>query len=206
MVEPRPANPIGWDRRASAGLFADRRLCHTPRAGRARRAANVLEPDPIDVAFPRGAPRPLSVTCSVFGSRMSAQQIHHGCFELRRIVVPVAVHLPRLPGKGAVVGRRPGMNGIVCLPEPVVGPDVCGRRHFAGRRLHGLDLARGRELAHHLDTEVDVHGIATAFGMVIEENVVPVGPEAWLRAQEGPDLIERWPPGGADLADRDLTG
>src|SRR5207237_2788064 len=78
-------------------------------------------------------------------------------------------------------------------------------RDLARWRDHWLDRARRRKLAYALDTEIDIHWIAASCRMVIEEDVVPVGPEAWLCAQERPDLVERRPPNCADAANRDFA-
>jgi hypothetical protein len=41
--------------------------------------------------------------------------------------------------------------------------------------------------------------------MVIHKNIVSIGPQAGLRAQECPDLIEGRPPDFANAAGRDLS-
>jgi len=76
-------------------------------------------------------------------------------------------------------------------------PTIC-------RRLHWPDVARRRKLAYDLDPEINIHRIAAPGRMVIEENVVSIGPKVRLRAQERPNLVERRTPNGADIADRDF--
>jgi hypothetical protein len=46
-----------------------------------------------------------------------------------------------------------------------------------------------------------VHRITILAGMVIDEDIVSIGPQAGLRAQECPDLIEGRPPDVPNPAD-----
>ena len=59
-----------------------------------------------------------------------------------------------------------------------LAPWLFGRVHFAGSFKCARDL----------DTEVAQYRRARLSGVVVEKNVVAVGPQAWLAANEGPDL------------------
>ena len=78
-------------------------------------------------------------------------------------------------------------------------------RGLAARSSYGSDLARSGELSCDLDAKVGVHRIPILGGMVIHEDVVSIGPQAGLGAQECPDLIEGRPPDLPNSADGNLS-
>ena len=75
-----------------------------------------------------------------------------------------------------MVGAYPGMDRIVSLIEQIVGAAMRRHRDLACRSLDRCNLAGGRKLAHHLNAEEGSDGIAVCSRMVIEENVVAIGP------------------------------
>src|SRR5258706_212304 len=91
------------------------------------------------------------------------------------------------------------------LGQPVIRADMSGDRGLAARSSYGSDFAGSDELSRDLDAEVSVHRIAVPGGMVIQEDVVSIGPKAGLRAQECPDLIEGRPPDLPNAASGNLS-
>src|SRR4051794_16451459 len=117
----------------------------------------------------------------------SAEEIQHQRLQLRRVVVPIAVNLPRDSAQRTAALPCPCVNRAVRLGQAVIGADMSGDGCFAARSTYRSDLAGCGEVARDLDAEVDVHRIAVAGGMVIQEDVVSIGPQAGLRAQKCPD-------------------
>ena len=64
---------------------------------------------------------------------------------------------------------------------------------------------RSFKCARDLDTEVAQYRRARLNRVVVEKNVVAVGPQAWLAANEGPDLSQGRSPRRAHRARRDLA-
>jgi len=97
------------------------------------------------------------------------------------------------------------VDSVVRFAEPLVGAEVEGGGDFSGGRLGGEDFAVRLEGADDFDAEVDVHGQVAGCGVVVEEDVVSVGAEAGVAAEEVPDLIEGGLPGVADFGDADVA-
>src|SRR4029079_76350 len=105
-----------------------------------------------------------------------------------------AVDLPGDAGERAVVGPAPRLDGGVRFGQPIRRSDVDCRRGNPRRRVGEDDLALGLEGPADLDAEVDVHRRSGPGRVVIDEDVVAMGPEAVVVAEEGPDLVEGRPP------------
>src|SRR3954451_1386756 len=67
-------------------------------------------------------------------------------------------------------------------------------RGLATRNSDGSHLAGCGKLPRDVDAEVGLHRIPIVGGVVIQEDVVAIRPEAGLRAKKCPDLIEGRPP------------
>ena len=80
-----------------------------------------------------------------------------------------------------------------------------GNGRLAARRFGGADLSHRFKFARDFDTEVTEYRRAWLSRMVVEKNVVAMGPQAWLAAKELPDLVERRPPRGSHRARSDLA-
>jgi len=78
----------------------------------------------------------------------------------------------------------------------------CGLARWRFGRVH---LARGFKFARDLDTEVTQHWRAGLLRVVVEENVVAVGPQARVATNELPDLAEGRPPRRANRGQLDLA-
>jgi hypothetical protein len=76
---------------------------------------------------------------------------------------------------------------------------------LARRRFSRVHLAGSFKCARDLDTEVPQYRRARLSRVVVEKNVVAVGPQARLTANEGPDLAQGWSPRRAHRARRDLA-
>src|SRR5579884_1403732 len=70
-----------------------------------------------------------------------------------------------------------------------------GRVHFAG----------SFECARDFDTKLAQYRRSGLSLVVVEKNVVAVGPQAWLAADEGPNLAQGRSPRGGHCARRDLA-
>src|SRR5262249_14774228 len=117
----------------------------------------------------------------------------------------VAVDLPRMPGGLPPIRRHPFPDGIVRLTDAMVRAAVDGHGSLARLRFGRVHLARCCECARDLDTEFAQHRRGRSCRVVIEKNVVAIGPQAWLAANELPDLVQGRPPGRANGAPRDLA-
>ena len=68
------------------------------------------------------------------------------------------------------------------------GTVVDGDGSLAPLRFGRVHLARSFKRARNLDTEVAQYLPARLYRVVVEKNVVTVSPQAWLAANELPDL------------------
>jgi len=80
---------------------------------------------------------------------------------------------------------------------------VDGDRSLAPLRFGRVHLARSFKCARDLDTEVAQHRRRRLRRVVVKKNVVAISPQAWLAAQELPDLVQGRPPRGANRSRRD---
>src|SRR5205085_10098254 len=72
-------------------------------------------------------------------------------------------------------------------------------------RFGRVHLARSLKCARDLDTEVAQYRLPRLCRAVVEKNVVAISPQAWLAANELPDLVQGRPPRRANRARRDLA-
>jgi len=93
----------------------------------------------------------------------------------------------------------------VRLVQPVVRAAVDGDGSLAPWRFGRVHLARGFKRARDLDTEVAQYRRARLCRVVVDKNVVPIGPQAWLAVNEFPDPAQSRPPRRANRARRDLA-
>ena len=91
------------------------------------------------------------------------------------------------------------------LVHAMVRAEVDGDGGLAPRRFGGVHLARSFKCARDLDSEVAQYRRARLQRVVVEKNVVASGPQAWLAANELPDLVESRLPSGAHRARGDLA-
>ena len=117
--------------------------------------------------------------------------------------MPVSVNVQTVhPHKLAAVRRE---VLIVRLVHAVVRAAVDRDGNFARRRFGRVYLAGSFKCARDLDSEVAQYRRARLTRVVIEKNVVAVGPQAWLAANEGPDLAQGRPPRRAHRARQNLA-
>ena len=76
---------------------------------------------------------------------------------------------------------------------------------LASWRFGRVDFSCSLKYARDLDTEVAQYRRARFARVVVEKNVVAIGPQAWLAANERPDLIQGRPPRRANRTRHDLT-
>ena len=100
---------------------------------------------------------------------------------------------------------RPVSDRVVRLVHAVVRAAVDRDGSLARRRFGRVHLAGSFKCARDLDTEVAQYRRARLSRVVVEKNVVAVGPQAWLAANEGPDLAQGRSPRRAHRARRDLA-
>ena len=79
------------------------------------------------------------------------------------------------------------------LVHAVVRAAVDRDGSLARRRFGRVHFAGSFECACDLDTEVAQYRRVRLSRVVVEKNVVAVGPQAWLAANEGPDLAQGRP-------------
>ena len=91
------------------------------------------------------------------------------------------------------------------LVHAIVWAAVDGDGSLAPLRFGRVHLARSFKGARDLDTEVAQYRRARLCRVVVEKNVVAISPQAWLAANELPDLVQGRPPRRANRARRDLS-
>ena len=91
------------------------------------------------------------------------------------------------------------------LVHVIVWAAVDGDGSLAPLRFGRVHLARRFKCARDLDTEVAQYRLARLCRVVVEKNVVAISPQAWLAADELPDLAQGRPPLRANRARRDLA-
>jgi hypothetical protein len=89
--------------------------------------------------------------------------------------------------------RHPFSDRIVRLVHAVVRTTVDGDGSLAPLRFGRVHLARSFKRARNLDTEVAQYLPAWLCRVVVEKNVVTISPQAWLAANELPDLAQGRP-------------
>jgi len=92
-----------------------------------------------------------------------------------------------------------------CASFMVVRAAVDGDGNLAPLRFGRVHLARSFKCARDLDTEVAPYRPARLCGVVVEKDVVAIGPQAWLATNELPGLIQGRPPRRPNRARRDLA-
>ena len=91
------------------------------------------------------------------------------------------------------------------LVQAIVRAAVDGNGSLAPLRVGRVHLARSIKGARDLDTEVAQYRRARLCRVVVEKNVVAIGPQAWLAANELPDLVQGGRPRRANRALRDIA-
>ena len=87
----------------------------------------------------------------------------------------------------------------------VVWAAVDGDGSLAPWRIGRVHLARSFKCARDLDTEVAQYRRARLCRVVVEKNVVAISPQAWLAANEFPNLVQGGPPRRANRTRRNLA-
>jgi hypothetical protein len=82
------------------------------------------------------------------------------------------------------------MNSIVSFVQAIIPSDMNGHRHLASRRFGRINFSRGVESACHFDPEINIHRRIAVGGMMVQEDVVPVGAKARSATQKLPNLIQ----------------
>jgi hypothetical protein len=95
------------------------------------------------------------------------------------------------------------MNCVVSFAQPIIASDMNGHRHLAGGGFGRINFSGTVESACHFDPEIDIHWRIAVGGMMVQEDVVPVGAKARLATQKRPDLIQGWAPRQPNRPDRD---
>jgi len=101
--------------------------------------------------------------------------------------------------------RHPFSDRVVRLVHAIVRASVDGDGSLARLRFGGAHLAHSFKCARDLDTEVAQYRRTRQRGVVVDKNVVAMIPQAWLRANELPDLAQGRPPRQTNRARRDLA-
>src|SRR5262245_28493159 len=84
--------------------------------------------------------------------------------------------------------------------EFVITTYVRGHCNFACRRLCPAYLALGAKGSYDLNAEVDIHRFIGMSRMMVEETIMPAGPQALMVTEELPNEIKRRPPGPANVS------
>ena len=103
------------------------------------------------------------------------------------------------------MSRHPLLDRVVRLVHAVVRPAVDGDGSLAAGRFGRVHLACSFKCARDLDTEVTQYRRIWLYLVVVEKNVVAGSPQAWLAANEVPDLPHGRPPRRANPTGRDLA-
>src|SRR5205814_657740 len=101
--------------------------------------------------------------------------------------------------------RHPFSDRVVRLVHAIVRAAVDGHGRLAPWRFGRVHLARGFKCTRDLDTEVAQYRRTRLCRVVVEKNVVAIRPQAWLAADELPDLAQGRPPRRTNRARRDLA-
>jgi hypothetical protein len=96
------------------------------------------------------------------------------------------------------------MNGIVSFAQAIIPSDMNGHRDLAGRRFGCINFSRGVESACHFDPKINIHRRIAVGGMMVQENVMPVGAKARAATQKLPNLIQGRTPRRPNRPNRDL--
>src|SRR5215472_4780433 len=86
------------------------------------------------------------------------------------------------------IRRHPFSDRVVRLVHAIVRAAVDGDGSLAPWRFGRVNLARSFKCARDLDTEVAQYRRARLCRVVVEKNIVAISPQAWLAANELPDL------------------
>src|SRR5579864_5908398 len=125
-----------------------------------------------------------------FGMGELLQEVHDCGLSVGRIRRRISVYLPRVPGGLPPIRRHPFTDRVVRLVHAIVRAAMDGDGSLAALRFGRIHLAGSFKCARDLDTEVAQYRRARLSRVMVEKNVVAVGPQAWLTANEGPDLAQ----------------
>ena len=103
------------------------------------------------------------------------------------------------------IRHHPFSDRVVRLVDAIVRPTVNSDGSLARWRFGRVHLTGGFEHACNLDTEVAQYRRSRLCRMVVEENVVTIGPQAWPTSNEIPDLADGRSPRQAHRARHDLA-
>ncbi len=96
------------------------------------------------------------------------------------------------------------MNRVMRYFKLIVRANMNRRCHASRWRFHQTDLSGRLKRARHLNAKIAVHGRRAVLWMMVEENVVSVGPQSRRLPQKFPNLIERGTPCLRHFADPHL--
>src|SRR5215471_17499736 len=116
-------------------------------------------------------------------ARMLLQNAPDRRLRVGRIRRRISGYLPRVPGGLPTIRRHPFSDRIVRLVHAIVRAAVgsdCGLAPWGFGRVH---FARSFKFARDLDTKVAQYRRALC-RVLVEKNVVAIGPQAWLAANE----------------------
>ena len=80
--------------------------------------------------------------------------------------------------------------------------DMNGHRDLASGCFGCINFSRAVESTCHFDPEINIHRCSALGGMMIQEDVMPVGAKAWLTSQKLPNLIQGRAPCRANRTNR----
>src|SRR5260221_10584450 len=146
--------------------------------------------------------RPKRANATLRGTR---QEVPDRRLRVGRIPRRISVYLPRVPSGLPPIRRHPFSDRVVRLVHAIVRSTVDGDGSLAPLRFGRVHLARSFKCARDLDTEVAQYRRPRLCRGVVEKNVVAIGPQAWLAANELPDLAQGRPPRRANRARRGLA-
>src|SRR6266566_2016625 len=155
---------------------------------------------PIVYGWPAIHPKRANTTL-----RGTRQEVHYRRLSVGRIRRRISVYLPRVPSGPPPIRRHPFSDRVVRLVHAIVRAAVDGDGSLAPLRFGRVHLARSFKCARDLDTEVAQYRRARLCRVVVEKNVVAISPQAWLAANELPDLAQGRPPRRANRARPDLA-
>src|SRR5580700_11225465 len=137
------------------------------------------------VCQPKSTPRRNAAAASIGRpTRALLQEIDDRRLRVGRIGGRISVDLPGASRGFSVAARHPLADRVVRFVQAVVWSAVHGDGGFASWRFGGVHFAGGFKCARDFDAEV------THVWVMVEEDVVAVGPQAGLASQERPDLVQ----------------
>jgi len=120
--------------------------------------------------------------CAVLAQIRLSKKIYDGRLQVAGIVGPVAIDFHGISREFPIICSSPSADGIVSLAQAVISPNV-GRDCRLSRWRIGLVYFPGTlERARYFDSEVHIHQGVPAFGMMVEEDIMPVGSQTRMRS------------------------